>query len=98
MAKKAVYNNQHLAIYITQEDFEKLINEMAIFLPAYIGKDKVGIGTVQVVIDTMTKLSYQYALSAERQAVKEVQDQFAKDHPDYESSTKTQDRRRHARK
>jgi len=98
MAKKAVYNNQHIAIYITQEHLDRLLNTMSVFLPVYIGKNETGVGTIQVQIDSMTMLSLKYALKAERQAVQEVQDQFDKDHPDYTSSTDIQRRQKRARK
>ena len=38
MSKKAVYSNKGLQVYITREDFDKLLNERALDVPLFIGK------------------------------------------------------------
>ena len=98
MAKKAVYNNKHLAIYITQDDLDELLRLGYSTCPLSIGKDKTELGQLMVDLSAISQNSLRIALGAERRAVQEVQDQFAKDHPDYVSSTTTQNRSKRARK
>lgn len=59
MARKAVFNNQHLAIYITELDIDALLNSGDIFAKLYYGKDYVtGLYVyVEVPPETATLLS-----------------------------------------
>jgi hypothetical protein len=98
MGKRAVYNNQHLAIYITGEDLDTLLDGLYIYVGFFIGKTQIAFHPVQVVISGQTAITIRRARKEERKAVEEIQDQFAKDHPNYESSTTTQTRSKRARK
>ena len=98
MAKKAVYNNQHLAIYITQDDYETFLDDYTITVPVFIGKSKTELGGIVVKLGPVAHHALAVALTAERQAVQEVQDQFAKENPNYTSSTDIQRRQKRARK
>lgn len=98
MGKKAVYVKQHLAIYITREDFEFLLKVRSMLVPVFIGKHKTSLGDIYISLNPPVINGLEYALEAERQAIREVQDQFAREHPNYTSSTDTQRRQQRARK
>lgn len=98
MGRKAVYNKQYLAIYITREDFDILLKRRIITIPVVIGKHPDAIGELKVELQDCVRYGLALALDAERQVIREIQDQFDKDHPDYTSSTDVQRRQKRARK
>lgn len=98
MGKKAVYNKQYLAIYITGEDFDGLLRGGSTLIPVLIGSNPEPLAWINFCLQSHARDVLKVALDAERQAIREIQDQFEKDHPDYTSSTDIQRRQKRARK
>jgi hypothetical protein len=97
MSKKASYNNQMLAIYISQADFDQLLDNKVSIVPLYIGKVDSGINGVVVSISTKAQELLRKSVSAERAEILKVQEAFRVSHPDYRSSNQTnKGRRSHA--
>ncbi len=74
MGKKAVYSNKGLQVYITQEDFEELLESLTIKVPVGIGKDKNVIGLVRVELSDYSKTGLLLAFNLERDAIDKARD------------------------
>lgn len=98
MGKKAVYNQQYLAIYITREDFDAMLDWVDIGVPVFIGKGKTSLGLLRVQLTQPVRNGLKYALEQELLAYEKVRQDFRRAHPNYESSIDTQRRQQRARK
>ena len=72
MAKKAVYSNKGLQVYITKEDFEELLSQKRLSVPVVIGKNPISIGLVRLELSNFTRDGLLNALTLEKQAVDEA--------------------------
>ena len=76
MSKKAVYSNKGLAVYITGEDFEEMLEHRYLSVPLYIGK--VQVEHSQIIVNTLSRanLALKDILALEQSAIDEARQKF----------------------
>ena len=97
MAKKAVYNNQYLAIYITQKEFDELIRNLRLNIPLLIGKGTTSQGVVTVDINFLTSAGLAYARQRERDEQETVRREFKQSHPNYKTYEQRKGKKKHGK-
>ena len=72
MSKKAVYSNKGLQVYITAEDFERLLVHSQEVVSIYIGKAGPLAGSLKVVLSHTGQKELLEALALEQSAIDEA--------------------------
>lgn len=85
MGKRAVYQNQGLAIYISREHMDELVQTGEVDPILWIGKEQVPGVILAVFLSPEALDVVRMALQTERSAVQAVRDQFHREHPEVTS-------------
>ncbi len=97
MSKKAVYNNKMLAIYISGDDFKKLLDSGKSAVPIYIGKVKTDRDWISVDLSFTIRGELYKAYQLEYEAIETVRAEHAKPKVHYLTTEETQRRLKHGK-
>lgn len=97
MAKKAVYHNQYLAVYVSQEDFKALLEKKSLDVPVYIGKVHIGGAWAVIKILHGAERPLKEAYILERKAVEAGRAEFKRQYPNYKTYAERQGRKQHGK-